>query len=292
MILFSSRSLAFLLAGVLILWLVLIGLWLDGKSELSQAQLVYAFNLAGITGLLPCLLHFVLKYKKFWKNSLMVVIAIMIWRVAYFPVLVLAGYVATLGEATTIAILNTSVVYPYLLISVAVMNGLSFLVAAIITDGVLLSVFYNKRSRNSIYNHKSKTNLLLIGSLATVAIPLAVMAIGVSFTQPADWHAIPDTSSLDDKPLPEATLPEMNPYFTALEADNLSWQHKSLFKAAAITYDLVPEKTQWSQVVKGTLEKEFVLTKEVSTAFCTKVHFRAFMTAQPFLNGNKSIEEL
>ena len=283
------------LITVLIFWLLLIGLWLDQTTALSQNQLVYAFYLSGIAGLLPVIVHYIFKNHNegsggLWKNSLLALLALLVWRIAYFPIMVLAGYFATLGESLTLSVLDTSVVYPFLLLSVALMNAFSLLVAAMIL--YLVFALFSSKTNN---NHQSKINqwgLFSSVPLLSVSIPLAVLAIGVSFTQPADWHAIPDTTFLDDKPLPAASLPEINPYSTALEKQGLSWQHKVLFKSAEITYDLIPENTKWSQVVKGTLESEFVKTKVISTAFCTKVHLRAFMTAQPFLNGQQNIELL
>ncbi len=80
--------------------------------------------------------------------------------------------------------------------------------------------------------------------LAT-SIPLALLAITISFTQATDWHTIPDTSFIDDKPLPELALPDMNPYHSVLadSTQNLNWRQRILFYASAITYDLIPEQT-------------------------------------------------
>jgi len=267
------------------LWIASLGFWLDGKETLSQNQLIYAFYISGITGLLPTLLFFMLKSKVIWKNSLLSLLALLLWRITYFPIMVLAGYLATLGESLTLTLFDISVVYPFLLLSVALMNAFSLLVAATVLFLVFL-LFSSSPKNNEVINKWSSLSLI------SISAPLAVLAIGVSFTQPADWHAIPDTTYLDGKPLPAASLPEINPYSTALDKQGLSWQHKVLFKSAQITYDLIPNNTQWSQVVKGTLESEFVKTKVISTAFCTKVHLRAFMTAQPYLNGKKSINNL
>ncbi len=267
------------------LWITLIGFWLDGKETLSQNQIIYAFYLSAIACLLPTLLFFMFKNKAIWKNILLSLLALLLCRITYFPIMVLAGYLATLGESLALTLFDMSVVYPFLLLSVALMNALSLLVAATVLFLVFL-LFRSGEKNNRIINKWSSLSLI------SISIPLAVLAIGVSFTQPADWHAIPDTTYLDDKPLPAASLPEINPYSTALDKQGLSWQHKVLFKSAEITYDLIPNNTQWSQVVKGTLESEFVKTKVISTAFCTKVHLRAFMTAQPYLNGKKSINNL
>ena len=283
------------LITVLVFWLVLIGFWLDRTEVLTQDKLVYAFYLSGIAGLLPVIVHYISKNHNdggggLWKNNLLALLVLLVWRIAYFPIMVLAGYFATLGESLTQSLFDTSVVYPFLLLSVALMNAFSLLIAAMIL--YLLFTLFRTKTNNKLQSKNNQWAFFSSISLLSVSIPLAVLAIGVSFTQPADWHAIPDTTFLDDKPLPAASLPEINPYSTALDKQGLSWQHKVLFKSAEITYNLIPDNTQWSQVVKGTLESEFVKTKVISTAFCTKVHLRAFMTAQPFLNGQQNIKVL
>jgi len=287
----NKNKLLLVVITLLILWLVLIGFWLDRNTALTQDQLIYALYLSGVVGLFPVVLFFIFKKNTLWKNSLLAILALFVWRIAYFPVMVLAGYLATLGESFSLALFDTSVVYPFLLLSVALMNAFSLLIAGTLLLLIFIPFQSKSKSKSNNHNHEPMGKWSSL-SLISISIPLAVLAIGVSFTQPADWHAIPDTTFLDDKPLPQASLPEINPYSTALDKQGLSWQHKVLFKSAEITYDLIPENTQWSQVVKGTLESEFVKTKEISTAFCTKVHLRAFMAAQPFLNGNQTLDNL
>ena len=302
----------FTLVSLLITALIIFGFALDIKPSLTQAQLETAFYISGIFGLLTVNVFFILKKNRLWKSIVMIALSLIVWRIAYFPVLVLAGYLATLGESIAITLFDKSVVYPFLLLSIALMNAFSMLIAG----SFLYQLFNRKRDQiekqfegsklgsSKLSTSKLSTSKLSTSKLSTfgftslnsitaiISIPLVVLAIGVSFTQPADWHAIPDTSILDDKPLPTASLPEINPYAIAFEKQGLSWKHQVLFKAAEITYDLIPDDTRWSQIVKGTLEKEFIETTDISTAFCTKVHLRAFMTAQPFLNGKKSIDDL
>ena len=299
---YKINRLIFTAVSLLITALIIFGFTLDIKPSLTQAQLETAFYISGIFGLLTVNVFFILNKNKLWKSIAMIALSLIVWRIAYFPVLVLAGYLATLGESIAITLFDKSVVYPFLLLSIALMNAFSMLIAG----SFLYQLFNRKRDQieKQLEGSKLSTSKLSTSKLSTfrftslnsitaiISIPLVVLAIGVSFTQPADWHAIPDTSILDDKPLPTASLPEINPYAIAFEKQGLSWKHQVLFKAAEITYDLIPDDTRWSQIVKGTLEKEFIETTDISTAFCTKVHLRAFMTAQPFLNGKKSIDDL
>lgn len=287
---YKTNKVISILASVLITVLIIIGLWLDMQQTLTQEQLKFSFYTSAIFGLLVTNVFFLLRYKSLLKKLIIIIVALIVWRISYFPIMVLAGFLATLGEAFTITLFNKSVVYPFLLLSIALINAFSMLIA-----GSFLFLLLNINQKEKPLQQSKLSSLIFVSQasiVTAISVPLAVLAIGVSFTQPADWHAIPDTSILDDKPLPTASLPEINPYATAFEKQGLSWKHLVLFKAAEITYNLIPENTRWSQIVKGTLEKEFIETTEVSTAFCTKVHLRAFMTAQPFLNGNKSIHDL
>jgi len=252
------------------------GLWLDQQQTLSQLPLMIAFYSAGFSGLLTMSLYLRPRFPLFWQQLLLIILAYSVWRIAYFPVLVLAGYIATVGEAISLRIVGYSVVYPFFLVSMVLMNAVSFWLAS-----QLLKWFVKPT-----IGHITRQEQTLFIS----AIPLALLALTISFTQPADWHVIPDTSFIDDKPLPKPVLPEMNPYYTALDDKTLNWRQRTLFYASAITYDWIPENTRWSQIVRGTLEYEFVRTKNVSTAFCVKVHYRAFIVAHPFLNTSMALE--
>lgn len=266
----------------LVLGLILIsyGVYLDAQAELSQAMLTTAFYTASLLGILSVSLFFMIKRGVLWRSVLSILLAFIIWRISFFPIMVLAGFMTTWGEFISMTLFSKSVIYPFLLIFVAMMNAVALWLAEISTGLII------QPTKKASSSWKWSVPSLLITTL-----PLGVLAMMISFTHPVDWHSIPNTSFIDNKPLPRATLPEINPYGTALEADSLSLSHKILFKAAAITYDWIPEGTQWSQVVKGVLEKEFLTTSDVSTSFCSKIHYRAFMTAQPFIK-QRTIQEL
>ena len=257
------------------------GLWVDNQTQLSQGLLEVAFYTASLVGVLLSYLSFSRYRQAYWRYVLRIVLALIVWRISFFPIMVLAGFVATWGEYVALTAFGSSSVYPFLLTAVLLMNMAAVWIAELVLHSVLSLL---SPSSVSVAPHTSQSSLVL-------GLPLAVLAVMISFTQPMDWHAIPDTSFIDDKPLPQAGLPEINPYEAALEETGLSLQHKVLFKAAAITYDWIPENTTWSQVVKGTLEKEFVTTEDVSSSFCSKIHYRAFLTAQPFIK-QKTVEDI
>ena len=260
--------------------IICLGLIIDHLDTLDQRILFVSFHLSGIIGL--CLAtYFVFKQMNIvWPRALFAIVVFLLWRISYFPIMVLAGYFGSLGESGA-HFLGLNQVYPVFLLSIAAMN---FIVVALAGLAVL-AIFYK-------YVQRHKPTLIYRSIFTSITLPLAVIALAVSFSHPSDWHALPDTALIDKKPLPSPALPEINPYWTASKNDGISWQQQILFAAAAITYDNIPENTQWSQVVRGTLEKDFVTTPVITTAFCTRIHYRAFITAHPYLKDKNKFQSL
>lgn len=255
------------------------GVVLDRLAGLDNRVLFVSFHVSGIVGLCLGALLVFKRCSHFWVRIACVIAVILIWRVSYFPIMVIGGFMASVGEYA-MSTLGVYQVYPIFVLSVALLN----FVAATIAAYVVAVIF------GQFAAHKEA--LIFRGALMSVALPLLVIAAAVSFSHPSDWHSVPDTSFIDTKPLPSPTLPNVNPYWAALEEKQINWQQRILFAAAAITYDYVPENARWSTVVRGVLENEFVSTTEVTTAFCTKIHYRAFITAHPYIMDAPLFEQL
>lgn len=255
--------------------LIAAGLWLDTQVALSENLLQIVFYTSSLAGILWVLVLLLAGLRARWQQVLAVCLAYLVWRVAYFPALVLAGYAAGWWEALHLHLIGSSSIYPAFLVTMAVLNAGAMGVAG----WILLRLLRVKPLQLGWANGSALFSSLLLGMLA----------VTVAFSHPLDWHSIPDTSAIDDKPLPSPALPMINPYETAAQETGLNWRQRTLFTAAALTYDLVPENTQWSRVVKGTMEQEFMGTRDTSTAFCTKIHYRAFRAAQPLVNGQQRI---
>ena len=255
--------------------LIAIGLWLDARVALSENVLQIVFYSSSLVGVGFALVSLLAGLRTRWQQVLVVCLAYLVWRVAYFPVLVLAGYAAGWWEALHLHWIGSSSIYPAFLVAMAVLNAWAMGVAG----WILLRLLRVKPLQLGWANGLALFSSSLLGMLA----------VTVAFSHPLDWHSIPDTSAIDDKPLPSPALPMMNPYETAAQETGLNWRQRTLFTAAALTYDLVPENTQWSRVVKGTMEQEFMGTSDTTTAFCTKIHYRAFRAAQPLVNGQQRI---
>lgn len=275
--LFQRTSTYFVIGLFLV---VLMGMILDNLTVINNSILFTGFHIASIIGLcLACYLCFK-QIKNLSLRFLFIIVVFLVWRIGYFPVLVLSGFMASLSEAVSLS-LSFEQLYPSFFFSIALLNFIMVMIC-----GFAFFLLFHR------YLKTTKSHQIYHGILTSVSFPLLILAVGVSFSNPSDWHTLPDTSYIDDKPLPKASLPNVNPYWAAYDNDDLPWQQSVLFYAAGMTYDLVPEKTRWSQVVKGTLESEFIQTKEVSTAFCTKIHYRAFITAHDYLKNQSKFEAL
>lgn len=260
--------------------LAFLGVYLDQQIMVTRSGLETVFYVSGISGLLLGAIYPLRYLNHALLRLLFAIVVVLVWRVSFFPIMVLAGFVSGYFEALFVSI-GLYQVYPAFLLAIAVMNFMAvFLAGAFIL--LLVSLLWREDYRQ----HLRK------GMAAAIALPLLLIAFAVSFSHPSDWHAIADTSAIDKKPLPAPSAPVMNPYWSALAEPGISLQQAVLFRAAAITYDLVPEGTRWSQVVKGTLEKEFIGTREISTAFCSKIHYRAFVVAQPYIRNQEAFEDL
>ncbi len=263
-----------------VIGLVLLGVYFDQQASVTRSGLEAVFYVSGIAGLLLGAIHPLRHLSHPLLRLVFVVIVVLVWRISFFPVMVLAGFVSGYFEALFVSI-GLYQVYPVFLLAIGAMN----FVAVYLAGSVLWLLF-------AFVRHGDYRQYKTRGVAAAIALPLLLIALAVSFSHPSDWHAIADTRAIDEKPLPAPSTPVMNPYWTALAEPGISLRQAVLFRAAAVTYDLVPEGTRWSQVVKGTLEKEFINTREVSTAFCTKIHYRAFIVAQPFIRDRDAFAGL
>ena len=81
--------------GILILLIVIGGLYLNRKSELSIIELYVTFYATSIAGLAFGIWPFVSAAAGSRWRAIALVAGTIVWRIAYFPVFVLAGWVAT-----------------------------------------------------------------------------------------------------------------------------------------------------------------------------------------------------
>ena len=109
-------TLASLAAAV---WVFYAGRYADTTPAIEQADLLWLFTAASLTG---SMLGAVVRQSQdatWWRRLAMPIAVYLIWRVTYFPILVLSGFLAALGETTL------GIVYPTFLLSMALFHALA-----------------------------------------------------------------------------------------------------------------------------------------------------------------------
>ncbi len=244
--------------GGLILTSVLLvsaGIWLDGREVMDQLPLFIAFQFASLAGVVLAIVWMWPKLDHVLLRVVLVIAAFIIWRMAYFPIMVWAGWVATLGDWLTLQFaVIPSIIYPTFLIMMAVLNGL-----AIIIGGMAV--------------HRKKWVALPFLGLAFI------IASMVSLTSSEDFTWYPDDAYVIDQSLPVAKMPEKNSYFSAMEEQDYNFSTQILVFASGAMYAAIPS-TPWSIIVKGTLEQAFRDQPQASSAERTREHYLAFRVAQ------------
>jgi len=241
---------------------VLFGRYLDHRPTLTHQMLIIAFHGTSLGASLLLIATVGPKQRTLFARVALALALLLAWRISYFPLLIIAGYVAAVGEGLLLHVPIHSV-YPLYLFSHFCLHGM----VAYLT----VQIFMRLRQRPP---------LLLLGCM-----PLAFIAISISFIHPHDWQDLPSDAYSVTLEAATATLPTSNPYWRVQHEHNAPWQHKLLFFAAAITYDWLPQNAAWSRYVQGTLETEFTHTAlaQRSTHLFILSHYRAFIAAQPFL---------
>ncbi len=249
---------AFLGAAVILAGL---GLWLDARPVLEQAALFAAFQFASLSGVGLAVLFLWRRVDRPGLRLLLILGAAVVWRVAYFPVMVFAGWVATLGEWLLLAVGLPAVIYPTFLLAMAAMHW-----AAVFAGGIMVL----------------QRKLWWAPGLVTAF----VIAVMVSVTGEEDLALLPDRSLDIEQPVPVVPLPQGNPYFVALERPDYNWPERVLVFASGAMYDLIPS-SPWAMAVKAVLEQAFREQPRASSAERVREHYLAFRAAQPLLAGER-----
>ncbi|NOY61774.1 MAG: hypothetical protein GXP10_01250 [Gammaproteobacteria bacterium] len=245
-------------ALVAVLLLLAFGLWLDGRTTLEQWPLFMAFQSASLAGAALAVAWLWPRLPGVARRTILIVAALIIWRVSYFPIMVWAGWVTTLADWLVVQTgLLPSTIYPLFLLTVALMNS-----AAIITGALAVE-------------HKSRVVLPLL-SLAFI------VAAMVSFTSKDDLTLLPDNNIAIHQSPPLAKPPVENSYFAVLDRADYNAAEWVLIFASASMYSAIPP-TPWSTIVKGVLEEEFRAEPKASSAERVREHYLAFRSAHRYM---------
>lgn len=245
---------AFILGALTIIVAILTGIWLDRMPVLDQTSLFIVFQVISLSSIVTGILWWCAKEQPNWQRLLIVVAAILAWRVSYFPIMVFAGWIATLFEQLTLPHENVPIViYPWYLLCMFVMHCIAALAA-----GALVTLRWKY--------------------LLPITVPAFAMAFLVSFTGAVDYKLLPDVEISFNEPLPPGNTPSSNVYRVELEKGNLPIPRHAILIASSTIYPLIPP-SPWSATVKGTLEVLFKNMPIASTEVRVRDHYFAYHRA-------------
>jgi hypothetical protein len=243
------------------------GFWLDAQRALTQPMLFWSFFGFGAAGAVLGVWSRARLDPSWLRRGLAAAAALVAWRVSYFPLMVICGWQASVGEWVLHAAAGRSAIYPtFLLLIFAVNLAIGAIAAAAVTvpEG---DAFRPPR-------------LVLIAA-AALALPVAGM---VSFSKPSDVVWFGDGPWREPREVPEIHDPEINPYAKIMHEHDLPLPAWVLALNAAVTYPLVPEGP-WGSAMKGTLEK-LALEKPIATSRDrVDEHYLAYLAAHRRLHG-------
>jgi hypothetical protein len=258
-----------------------LGFHLDAQPTLTQPTLFWCFVSFGLGGAAVGALLGVGSDRHPARRLLACGAALLTWRVSYFPLLVICGWLASVGEWVLRALFGLGWVYP---------SFLPLLFAANLAVGALAAAAVAAprgdpppgpfRRPRAWLRRPPRRLLWAVGALA---LPVAAM---VSFSQPSDRVLWSDRPWREPRPIPRVHEPEENPYARILREHPLGLASKVLALNAAITYPLVPEGP-WGAAMKGTLEA-LALAKPIATSQeRIDEHYLAYLAAHPRIQADR-----
>ena len=235
--------------------LAVLGVLLDGRQPLPQAALFAGLQMASLSGAGLGVAVGSMRAAAPRQVLWLALAALVGWRLAYFPIMVFSGHVASIGEWLLVLSGLPIVVYPFFLLSVAVLHG-----AAAWAAGLLVQP--------------------PAPWWRLVAAPAFAVAFFVSFNQLSDLRPLPDTAwSLED-PIPPMRAEGANPYLPALTGEGYWPNQRIVLLAAGLTYETIPP-SPWATTVKAVLEGLFHEKPFGSTRDRVLEHYRAYQSAHP-----------
>ena len=228
------------------------GVFLDSAEALPQTGLWAALHVASLGGT-------ALGLAATWREPrlLRVIGAIVAWRLAYFPIMVFSGHVASIVEWSCLGVGLPVFVYPAFLLNVVWMHTVSALGSSLVVRPPW-------------------------PWLRWAVAPAFVVAALVSFMKPADFHPLPDRVPTLDAPIPAPRAERANPYFEALVGPGYFPTQRVMLLAAGLTYATIPP-SPWATTVKAVLEGDFEVNPHGATADRVREHYLAYHAAHAYL---------
>ncbi|MEQ1814486.1 MAG: hypothetical protein ABL860_08570 [Candidatus Nitrotoga sp.] len=248
---------------------VIAGIWFDQVPVLNQPHLFATFQVMSLTGIAWGILVSLDWFAPSqdlaspFRTAILLLTALVVWRISYFPIMVFAGWIATLGERLTFAV-SGIISLPIIIYPIFFITMLFMFAGAALALGAIVYL-----------QHKE---------WMIITLPAFVMAAMVSFSKPSDIGWLPDTHINVREPLPVAMLPIENPYLPLMSSPEYPLQKKALLFAAGSIYVFVPH-SPWAGTVKGTLEDLFRKDPNGSTSIRILDHYESYHVAHKFIRS-------
>lgn len=246
--------------GSLLAW----GALLDGMQPLQQPLLFAGLQIASLTGAVLGLGIMLPRARSGRQRALQALAALVGWRLAYFPVMVFSGHLASIGEWLLARSGLPIFVYPTFLVAAAALHAVAAAAAILV-----------------LAPPRPWVRLALLPAFAVAAC--------VSFLEPADLSPLPDTCFTLDAPVPPRRAEGHNPYQEALGAPGYWPNQRVILLAAALTYDTIPH-APWATTVKAVLEGLFDARPHASSHERVCEHYLAYHSAQALIGCRRLSE--
>ncbi len=248
-----KRLAAAALLLALVLWVQ--GARLDALRPLDQLGLFGGLQVASLGGAALGLLGSLGRAGSPARRAVFAVAALRARRVAYVPVMVFSGHVASIAEWIQVGVGLPVSVYPVFLLAAASLHA----------AGAVAATWLVQPPRPWLRG-------VLAGAFA--------LAVLVSFTRPEDLRPLPDTVWRIEGPIPPLRAGEANPYLPALVGPGYWPNQRVILIAAGLTYPTIPD-APWARGVRDVLEHLFREQPRASTRERVLEHYLAYHSAHP-----------
>jgi hypothetical protein len=247
----------------------------DARESLTQSVLFWHFLTLGLLGgALGWALQ--ARHERSALRKLVgALAALAVWRVAYFPLMVICGWLASVGEWLAFHALGRSVIYPTFLSLILAMN--------LVIAWIATAAFTNAQpdpGRGALARLLRQPPQKPLWGVGALALPVAAM---VTFSKPSDLVPFGDRPWKEVRPIPEIHDPKRNPYEIILREREMELPAQVLAFNAYVTYPLVPEGP-WGSAMKGTLEALALENPVATSQERIDEHYLAYLAAHARLH--------
>ena len=240
--------------------LAVLGLSVEINPNSQAWQLFSGFHLAGLSAITCVSLWGLKQLPSNAKRYGFIVLQLLAFRIAYFPVVVFSATAACYSE----------LLLQYLSIDLPIK-----IFPALFVSAALLFAFINYVLFLALKGKKIVYPLIII---------LGLPGFLISFADVKDLTFFPDNNWADINPLPMVTQPRSNPYLLADSSIHSNMGQQVISLAGKLLYELIP-KAPWAQAVQGTLEQEFTNNPNGNSHDQLTYHYSAFLAAHQALKA-------